>query len=527
MPQSAAASFFPPKAKAAEKVARPKGNCYKETMNRRGSGLLLHVTSLPSPYGIGDLGPEAYRFADFLAETGQSFWQVLPLNPTGYGNSPYSSPSAFAGNTLLISPDLLVAEGLLTAEEVESRPSFPEGRCDYGAVIPFKERLFETAYERFKARPDRHGYEEFCEHSESWLAGYAQFVALKGLFSGKSWNEWPEAVRDRKPEILKTLGGECWDGVEKARFLQYLFFKQWLSLKDYCNARGIRIMGDIPIYVSFDSADAWENSHMFKLDEGKRPTFVAGVPPDYFSATGQLWGNPVYNWEVLKEQRYAWWTQRIGHVLTLYDVVRIDHFRGLVAYWEVPAGEATAMNGRWVEAPADDLFGALLRRFPRLPLVAEDLGVITADVREVMARYDLPGMKVLLFAFGEDNPMQIYLPHVYERNSVVYTGTHDNNTARGWFDDEAGQDVKERLFRYIGRMVSSDEAPLELIRLAMMSVADTAIVPIQDLLGLGSTARMNRPSMAEGNWEWRLVPGQLTDQAKGRLEEMTRIYGRK
>jgi 4-alpha-glucanotransferase len=310
------------------------------------------------------------------------------------------------------------------------------------------------------------------------------------------------------------------------KFGQYLFFAQWRALKNYCNERGIQVIGDIPIYVSYDSVDAWANPGIFKLDGDKRPVVVAGVPPDYFSAEGQLWGNPVYDWDALRRSGYAWWIERLRHTLTLYDVIRIDHFRGLVAYWEVPAYEKTAINGRWSQVPTDDFFNGLFKRFFNLPIIAEDLGIITPDVRETIKRLDFPGMKVLLFAFGEDNPMHIYLPHSYERNCVVYTGTHDNNTVRGWFDQEAGQEDRGRLFRYIGREVAADEVNWELMRLAMMSIANMAIAPMQDILGLGQEARMNRPSVAQGNWEWRLVPAQLTETVTRRLRSLTETGGR-
>ena len=498
-------------------------------MRKRGAGILLHITSLPSPYGIGDLGPWAYKFADFLAETGQSYWQVLPLSPTApvYGNSPYSSVSAFAGNTLLISPDILVREGLLKKNQVDSKQSFRADRCDYERVISFKESLLDLAHQSFVGSGknlDR--YTCFCEDNKSWLEDYALFVSMKKQRGGGSWNEWPWELRDRATDHMERLRKELTADVEREMFGQYLFFRQWSALKRYCNERGIQIVGDIPIYVSYDSADVWANKDLFKLDGEKKPLAVAGVPPDYFSATGQLWGNPVYNWERLGETGYAWWIARIRHMLTLYDVLRVDHFRGLVAFWEVPANERNAVNGRWVGAPAYAFFKHLFGSFFNLPLVAEDLGLITPDVREVIERLGFPGMKVLLFAFGEDNPQHIYLPHTYGTNCVVYTGTHDNNTARGWFEHEAGPAERGRLFRYIGREVQPDEVHWELIRLAMMSVAAMAIVPMQDVLGLGQEAQMNRPSVARGNWEWRLAATDLTEAVAEKLRSITRTYGR-
>ena len=498
-------------------------------MNKRGSGILLHITSLPSPYGIGDLGPGAYAFADFLAENRQSYWQVLPLSPTAeaYGNSPYSSVSTFAGNTLLISPDLLFRDGLVPADAIDSRPAFPEGRCDYARAIPYKERLLTLAYERcLTSAKMRDRFVHFCEDHASWLDTYALFVAVKKRMGGRLWSEWPWELKDRAGDEMERIGTECAADIEKEKFGQFLFFSQWYALKEYCNARGVQLMGDMPIYVSYDSADVWANAHIFKLDGQKQPLTLSGVPPDYFSATGQLWGNPVYNWEALRATGYGWWISRLRHILSLHDVVRIDHFRGLVAFWEVPAHERNAVNGQWVRVPFDDFFHTLFKRFFSLPIVAEDLGLITPDVREVIKRFGFPGMKVLLFAFGEENPMHIYLPHTYERNFVVYTGTHDNNTARGWFDGEARPEDRERLFRYIGRRVHPEEVHWELVRLAMMSIADIAIVPMQDVLGLGQEAQMNRPSVARGNWEWRLLPSQLTEDIGLRLRFLTETYGR-
>jgi 4-alpha-glucanotransferase len=497
-------------------------------MNKRANGILLHITSLPSPFGIGDMGPEAYRFADFLAKGKQGFWQILPLNPTEriYGNAPYHSISAFAGNPLLISPDILVQDGFLTSEDCKPLPKESTGRVDYEIVVPYKEKLFNIAYEHFAKIKDRDEYEQFCTQNASWLDDFALFVALKAHFNGKAWSEWPPEVRDRQPEALQTLNKELHEGIEQEKFLQYLFSRQWFALKEYCNEKGVQIIGDIPIYVDYDSVDVWTHPEIFKLDAEGKPEAVAGVPPDYFSATGQLWGNPVYRWGVLKERKFDWWIQRMGHTLNLFDVVRIDHFRGLVAYWEVPAGEKTAINGQWVEAPVYDFFDVLRAHFPKLPVIAEDLGVITPDVREVMQHFELLGMKVLLFAFGEDNPMHPYLPHTYEKNTVVYTGTHDNNTVRGWFEREAKPKDKKRLFRYLGRKTSAQAISWELIRLAMMSVANLAIIPMQDILGLGAEARMNRPATGDSNWEWQLAPGELTPALADKLRTMTQIFGR-
>jgi 4-alpha-glucanotransferase len=497
-------------------------------MKRRRNGILLHLTSLPSEFGIGDLGPGAYRFVDFLAESKQSLWQILPLNPTDpiHNDSPYCSISAFACNPLLVSPELLVQHDLLLKSHLESAPLFPKGKIDYRAVHPYKEALLERAYERFKSKNQHPEYERFCSEQAGWLEDFALFRALKLKFSGQVWSDWPQGLRDRQSEALQAAQTEHSLRIDREKFAQYIFFKQWNSLKDYCRERYIQIIGDIPIYVDYDSSDVWVHPEFFKLDENKRPLVVAGVPPDYFSNTGQRWGNPIYRWDILKEKGYPWWTQRIAHNLTLFDLVRIDHFRGLVAYWEVPATEKTAINGRWVEAPAMDFFNLLTKKFPYLPIIAEDLGTITPDVREVMNHFEFPGMKVLLFAFGEGLPLNPYIPHNLPRNCVAYTGTHDNNTVKGWFEKEATADDKKRLSRYLGRQVPKEELPHELLRLLMMSVANNVILPLQDILGLGEEARMNHPSTREGNWEWRLSPDLLTTAVAEGLREMTEIFGR-
>jgi len=498
-------------------------------MNNRGSGILLHITSLPSPFGIGDLGPWAYRFADFLSQTKQQYWQILPLTPTDLisGNSPYNSISASAGNTLLISPDMMVASGFLTKEDIAAPPAFQDGRCDYAAVIPYKMSLFHLAYERFKMdKHERNPYEEFCSLQKEWLEDFALFVVIKNHCNGQVWSEWTRGLRDRSPEDLANIKNDCYDEIEREKFLQYLFFKQWFSLKQYCNDRGIKLIGDIPIYVNYDSADVWTHTKIFKLDKVKKPLSVAGVPPDYFSKTGQLWGHPIYRWDVLKTTGFKWWSQRIAHNLQLVDVLRIDHFRGFVAFWEVPSTEKTAVNGEWVKAPAVDFFTSLLKKFPVDSFIAEDLGVITSDVREIMNRFGFQGMRVLLFAFGEDLPTHPYLPHNYIPSCIVYTGTHDNNTARGWFDNETSPQDRQRLSRYLGREVSGEQVPKKLIRLAMMSIANTVITPMQDILGLGEEARMNRPSVTRGNWEWRLLPDQLSPASVSWLREITAMYAR-
>ena len=497
-------------------------------IKKRASGILMHITSLPSAYGIGDMGPWAYKFADFLKSTQQTYWQILPLNPVSqvYGNSPYSSLSAWAGNTLLISPELLRDDGLLGTKDIKPAPDFPQDFCDYPKEAGYKSRLFDIAYNKFKKTRNKDDYIEFCSNNSYWVEDFALFAVIKKQVSENAWSEWPKELRDRVPEHIDGIKKKYADEIEKEKFLQYLFFKQWSDLKKYCAETEIKLIGDIPIYVSSDSVDVWTNPGIFKLDHEKCPTLVAGVPPDYFSKAGQLWGNPVYNWDALRSSGFNWWVKRIKHALNFFDVIRIDHFRGLVAFWEVPYGEKTAVNGSWAKVPVEDFFNTIFHHFPGISIIAEDLGIITADVKEVLKRYDFPGMKILLFAFGEDNPEHPYLPHMFKENCVVYTGTHDNNTARGWFEKEAkAKDIK-RMFRYLGRDAKKDEVNWELIRMAMMSVADTAIFPLQDVLGLGEKARMNTPSVTSGNWRWRLAPQVFADFNPKRLSDMTEIYGR-
>jgi 4-alpha-glucanotransferase len=393
--------------------------------------------------------------------------------------------------------------------------------------MQYKERLLERAYLNFPEHGSkREHFEQFCIENSSWLEDFSLFVVLKKRVDGKIWNQWSEELRDRNGESLRNIQREYGDQIERIKFWQYLFFKQWQLLKAYCQEKEIYLVGDLSIYPSFDSADVWANPSLFKLDSEKRQTFVSGVPPDYFSETGQLWNGPVYEWEVLKKSGYKWWMDRIAHNVKLYDILRIDHFRGLVAYWEIPEGEKTAINGRWVEGPGEDFLNSLNQHFPHLPVVAEDLGTITPDVREFMNRFRLPGMKILMFAFNEDNPDHPYLPHTYNEACVVYTGTHDNNTVRGWFENEASEEVRRRLFNYLGREVATEEVNWSLIRLAMMSPARWVTIPMQDVLGLGENSRMNTPSVPLGNWEWRLFPNQLSEQLSERLQEMTIASGR-
>ncbi|MCK5514872.1 MAG: 4-alpha-glucanotransferase [Deltaproteobacteria bacterium] len=496
-------------------------------MKRRGSGILLHITSLPSPYGIGDMGPWAYKFADFLSQAKQHYWQILPLNPADpiYGNSPYHSISAFANNLLLISPELMVQDGFLSRKDLEPLPNFPQRKVDYHKVIAYKENLFHIAYERSKNSKKKECL-KFDKENAHWLEDFILFVACREHFQRRVWSDWPQEIRDRQPKALQTLSKKLHERIEMEKFLQYVFLKQWFSLKEYCNKKDIQIFGDIPIYVDHDSVDVWTDPGMFKLDDAKRPSFVAGVPPDYFSETGQLWGNPVYKWDALKKRKYEWWIKRIKHNLNLFDMIRIDHFRGLIACWEIAASEKNAIKGKWVDVPAEDFFNVLIKQFPDSPIIAEDLGIITPDVRAIMDRYGFPGMKVLLSAFGDDLATNPYVPHNHVKNCVLYTGTHDNNTIRGWFENEITQEVKNKFFQYLGRKVSAHDVHWELIRLAMMSVANMVIFPMQDVLGLGEEDRMNLPSTAKGNWEWKLLPEQITHSLEQSLLEMTETYGR-
>ncbi len=495
-------------------------------MNRqRASGILLHPTSLPSRWGIGDLGDGAYDFADLLTAAGQRIWQVMPLGPTGYGDSPYQSFSAFAGNPLLINFDILLEEMLLTPSDLADAPILPDTAVNYGAVIPFKNQILRRAFARFRqgyADHLRTDFEAFCTAHASWLDDYALFAALKSANGGGPWSDWAPDLRRRNPAALDAARRAYADEIAYQRFIQYLFFDQWLKLKKYVNDLGIQIMGDIPIFVAYDSVDVWAHPELFFLNEDGRPTVVAGVPPDYFSATGQLWGNPLYRWDVLKERGYDWWIERFRTILTLVDIVRLDHFRGFAAYWEVPADEATAVNGRWVPGPGADFFEAVERALGTLPIVAEDLGVITPDVEELRDRFGFPGMRILQFAFGgkADQP---YLPHNHIQRCVVYTGTHDNDTTLGWWRTASAQE-RRHVQLYLGR--SGEDIAWDFVRAALSSVADIAIIPLQDVLSLGSEARMNTPGRPGGNWTWRFGLHQLTPAVISRLRELTILYGR-
>jgi 4-alpha-glucanotransferase len=502
----------------------------------RSSGILLHPTSLPGRFGIGELGGEAYRFAEFLATSGQSLWQVLPLGPTGYGDSPYACYSAFAGNTLLISPEYLFKEGLLGKNDLDQFPSLPSERVDFQRVTQLKDIVLSTAYERYRRTTDtefRSGFETFADQNASWLDDYSLFRALKTAHGGAAWHEWDGPLVRREPAAVARAREKLHEEIEAHKVFQFLFFKQWFALKAYCNERGIRIIGDIPIFVARDSADVWTHPEQFKLDQNGIPTVVAGVPPDYFSATGQFWGNPLYHWERMRADGFRWWIERVRATLQTVDIARIDHFRGFAACWEIPGGDQTAEHGRWVEAPGRELFTAIRNALGELPIIAEDLGVITPDVEKLRDDFGFPGMRILQFGFSSDT-RNIDLPHNYHHNVVVYTGTHDNDTTVGWFNSVAGEgstrtakqigNEREFCMKYLN--TGGREIHWDFIRAVLSSVADTAVVPLQDLLGLGTEARMNLPNRTSGNWTWRFEDIALTEACSERLKGMTDIYGR-
>jgi malto-oligosyltrehalose synthase/4-alpha-glucanotransferase len=524
----------------------------KQAISERGAGVLLHISSLPSPFGIGDLGPEAYAFADFLYRSNQKYWQLLPLNPTeaGQGHSPYSSISSMAGNYLFISPQLLVKEGLLEAGEMQAAQLPQKGKTDYAEAERVKKALLHTAWQKFKTGINSIGgnsevvvkvegdtslhqfaamqneFEVFCEGQKEWLNDFAVYAVLKQAHNGQPWYEWPDELKNRDEAALEKLRSEHADEILFFKWQQFLFDKQWKALKTYCHEREIGLVGDMPFYVSYDSADVWAHRSIFKLDEGGNRLGMAGVPPDAFSDDGQLWGMPVFDWEALKEQNYEWWIQRLRKNIELFDVVRLDHFRAFAGYWEVPAGETTARNGEWKTGPGAPFFEAVQQAFGKLPFIAEDLGEITPDVLQLRDQFNLPGMRILQFAFDENIAKSDYIPHNYTRNSWVYTGTHDNNTTRGWFNDELNEETRHRIMQYVGRHISDADVAHALCRLAFGSVANTAVIPLQDLLELDSNGRMNKPGAGEDNWGWRLLPGQLHHHAEEALRRWTELFNR-
>ena len=506
-------------------------------LQKRQSGILLHPTSLPGRHGIGDLGPTAYRFVDALVQSGQSLWQVLPLGPTGFGNSPYMCLSAFAGNPHLISLDLLATEGLLSKEELAVSPEPPRQGVDYGRMQAIKEPLLIQAFDRFLADPihtHHPEYQAFCQEQAHWLETFALFMALKEAHRNVVWTEWDQGAAHRDAQALQAWRRTLDREIKYHKYLQFLFFKQWTALKAYCAERSVGIIGDLPLYLAHDSAEVWSQPELFHLDATGQPTVIAGVPPDYFSATGQRWGNPIYRWELMAQRGFAWWIERFRLNLTLFDVLRIDHFRGFEAYWQVPAHEDTAVNGRWVSGPGQDLFAAVHKALGPVKVIAEDLGVITPEVDALRDNLGFPGMRILQMAFGNDPKASEYRPHHHCPCSVVYTATHDHNTSVGWFTADPGsqstqsleeiQTERAYLLEYLG--TDGSHIHWDLLRLALGSVARTAIVPLQDVLGLGTEARMNRPGSFAGNWEWSFTFDQLQPEILKRLKRETEIFER-
>ncbi len=491
----------------------------------RSSGILLHPTSLPGRFGMGDLGDSSFEFVDFLAAAGQQLWQILPLGPTGYGDSPYQCFSAFAGNPLLISPHKLVEQGFLSAEAIANPPAFPADKVDFGPVIQYKNGLLDQAIAGFKekASPDqRRSFASFNELNKDWLDDYALFMALKEQHDGATWSSWELELIQRQPDALQKAREELAGQIEGQKFLQWAFFNQWQAVKGYASSKGIKIIGDIPIFVAYDSADVWSNPELFFLDEKGQPTVVAGVPPDYFSENGQLWGNPLYRWDILARNGYDWWIRRLRMTLSQVDIVRLDHFRGFEDYWAVPATDSNAINGRWMKGPGAAFFETLQRVLGDLPIIAEDLGQISRRVIRLRDTFHLPGMKMLHFAFGagSGNP---YLPHNFTPNVVVYSGSHDNDTTVGWFS-HIGEDERSEVIKYIG--FDSGDIAGDLIRLAFRSVASVAVIPLQDYLRLGTEARMNYPGRAAGNWGWRFEDNATTPELAAQILEITELYGR-
>ncbi|NMB90628.1 MAG: 4-alpha-glucanotransferase [Chloroflexi bacterium] len=492
---------------------------------KRASGILLHPTSLPGPDGIGDFGPEAYRWIDFLVQSRTGLWQMLPLGPTGYGDSPYQCFSAFAGNPLLINPARLMEDGLLTKRDLAGRPEFAAEEVDYAAAIQWKSTLLDRAFKHFHNGADvdlEQAFAEFKAKNEDWLENFSLYMAIKATQKMMAWNQWPVKLRKREPQALQAFREANAEAIERVKFQQFLFFRQWEALRTYANQRNIYIIGDIPIFIAFDSADVWANPGLFYVDEEGQPIVVAGVPPDYFSATGQLWGNPLYRWEVHKAEGYQWWIRRIRSALQIFDFLRLDHFRGFAGYWEIPAGMPTAEVGRWAPGPGADFFEAILRALGSLPIIAEDLGEITPDVIELRDRFELPGMKIFQFAFSTDAD-DPFLPHNYVPNCVAYTGTHDNDTALGWYRS-APESERDFCRRYLAR--SGEDISWDMIRAVWSSVAGMALAPMQDVLSLGNEARMNYPGDPSGNWNWRMAPWALNDGLCARLLETNTLYSR-
>jgi len=494
-------------------------------LSERSSGILLHPTSLPSRGGIGDFGPAAYEFVDWLAASKQTLWQVLPLQRVGSGNSPYSCASAFAGNVLLLSPERLAEQGLLDRNRVAALPD-GDAPVDFDSVRAHKLPLLHEAAANFLASApavERNRYDSFCRENDWWLDDYVLFSVLRERFGEQPWNMWPREIARRNPDAIVQLRSKLQKELGAERFLQFAFFEQWGALRSYCADRGIRIIGDVSIFVSYDSADVWTNPELFRLKENLLPEVVAGVPPDAFSKTGQRWGNPLYNWDALRARGYDWWIRRMRWAIGACDIVRLDHFRGFQAYWEIPAAEPTAVNGRWVQGPNESLFNALRTALGKLPFIAEDLGYITRQVEDLRKAIGVPGMKVLQFGFGNKGA-HVYLPHRYERDCVVYTGTHDNDTIVGWWRTGATEEEKKLASAYLG--IGADGVHWPFIRAALTSVANLSVIPAQDVLGLDSKARMNVPSEMAGSWSWRLRAGALTPELAAKMAVLVEITDR-
>lgn len=493
--------------------------------NTRKSGILLHPTSLPGKSGIGTLGGEAFEWIDFLELSGQKLWQVFPLGPTGYGDSPYQCFSAFAGNPLLISLEQLVSEGLLKNEDLQEMNGLPKNRVDFGRLISMKTQVLKKAFQVYSKNLDRQSHQDFDSFrmkNKVWLDDFALYMALKERFAGKPWHEWPQGLKNRANEEIEPVRKESASLIEYHQFSQFIFYRQWSAVRDYAHQKGIEIIGDIPIFIAHDSADAWAHPELFYFSEDRQPLKVAGCPPDYFSKTGQLWGNPLYNWRALKDTGYQWWIDRFQQSFELFDRVRLDHFRGFSAYWAIPYGSPTAETGIWEPGPGKELFIAAQRAIGRLPIIAEDLGIITPDVVELREELGFPGMKILQFAF-DSNEANDYLPHHYEKNSVVYTGTHDNDTTKSWFKGLNKADKKFTL-EYLNS--NGVDITWDLIRLAWSSTSLFAVIPMQDLLNLGKEARMNTPGTLGGNWQWRMQKGALTRRLAEKLKKLTKLYNR-
>lgn len=495
---------------------------------KRSSGILLHISSLPSPFGIGDLGPAAYKFVDFLKASGHRYWQILPLNPTNadLGFSPYSSHAAFAGNPLLISPELLENEGLIDLKNFPYQKGLNLGTAAFKEAETFKNALLEGAFQNFiSKKKDTSGFSRFCKQHASWLDDFSLFMALRKKYENRGWVSWPEELRDRKPDVLKKAQQELSKTVEKQKYFQFLFFSQWKQLTEYAHKKQVSFIGDLPFYITHDSVDCWAHPEYFKLNAKKQPTKVSGVPPDFFSETGQLWGTPVFNWKNLRQNNFDWWVKRIKQNLLLFDMLRLDHFRAFSAYWEIKAGEKTAVNGKWVKTPGSTFFKTLKKEIPEMPFIAEDLGTLDEPVYKLLDKVKFPGMKVLQFAFGEPLPGNPYIPFNHSPHNIVYTGTHDNNTSIGWFKN-AGKTEKDNLFFYAGIKVTSQNIHRVLHDLALKSVAAIAIIPLQDIIGLGEEAVMNTPGTTEGNWTWRVSPEDIPWEKVQELKKKNIFYGR-